>query len=211
MPILLALSLNAIRSKGYMKSVQLMTYMPNFISTVVMVGILKQLLHPRMGLLATFAGLLGLHGLVHDALGLGGMGGQHRLNLQFVQATTDLIRRDTGPLKLLKKVAQRHGGRLSILQVADPGALLTQVDDLEEQAQRMGDLIGLADTKPMNELALGPIADAVVATASRGRELPNPVQVLKQDLAGLLPDDGIQPARQALDLFRYDYTQSDLT
>jgi len=60
MPIILALSLNSIRNKGYMKSVQLMTYMPNFISTVVMVGILKQLLHPRMGLLATFAGLLGL-------------------------------------------------------------------------------------------------------------------------------------------------------
>ena len=60
MPIILALSLNSIRNKGYMKSVQLMTYMPNFISTVVMVGILKQLLHPRMGLLATFAGLMGL-------------------------------------------------------------------------------------------------------------------------------------------------------
>ena len=67
MPIILALSLNAIRSKGYMKSVQLMTYMPNFISTVVMVGILKQLLHPRLGLLATFAGLLGLQ--VGDVFG----------------------------------------------------------------------------------------------------------------------------------------------
>jgi ABC-type polysaccharide transport system permease subunit len=67
MPIILALSLNAIRNKGYMKSVQLMTYMPNFISTVVMVGILKQLLHPRMGLLATFAGLLGIQ--VGDAFG----------------------------------------------------------------------------------------------------------------------------------------------
>ena len=67
MPIILALSLNAIRNKGYMKSVQLMTYMPNFISTVVMVGILKQLLHPRMGLLATFAGFLGLQ--VGDVFG----------------------------------------------------------------------------------------------------------------------------------------------
>jgi putative aldouronate transport system permease protein len=67
MPIVLALSLNAIRNKGYMKSVQLMTYMPNFISTVVMVGILKQLLHPRMGLLATFAGLLGIQ--VGDVFG----------------------------------------------------------------------------------------------------------------------------------------------
>lgn len=59
MPILLALSLNAMRNKGTMKTVQLVTYMPNFISTVVMVGILKQLLHPRMGLFAMIAGMMG--------------------------------------------------------------------------------------------------------------------------------------------------------
>ncbi len=67
MPILLALSLNVIRKKGYMKTVQLLTYMPNFISTVVMVGILRQLLHPRMGLLATIAGFFGAQ--VGDAFG----------------------------------------------------------------------------------------------------------------------------------------------
>ena len=67
MPILLALSLNAIKNKGYMKMVQLLTYMPNFISTVVMVGILRQLLHPRMGLFATMAGLFGLQ--IGDAFG----------------------------------------------------------------------------------------------------------------------------------------------
>ena len=145
------------------------------------------------------------------ALGLGGMGGQHRLNLQFVQAAPNLFRRDTGLPKLLKKVAQRHRGRLSVLQVADPGALLTQVDDLKEQAQRVGDLVGLANTKPMNEPALAPNADAVVVLARRGCELPNPVQVLKQDFARLLPDNGIQPARQALDFFCYDYAQCDLT
>jgi hypothetical protein len=33
----------------------------------------------------------------------------------------------------------------------------------------------------------------------------------KYDLGRLLPDNGIQPARQMLDLFRDDYTQSDLT
>ncbi len=60
MPILLALSLNAVRGKGLKKTVQLATYMPNFISTVVMVGILKQLLHPRLGLIAAVGGLLGL-------------------------------------------------------------------------------------------------------------------------------------------------------
>ena len=87
------------------------------------------------------------------------MRGQHRLNLQFVQAAPDLFRGHAGLPKLLKKAAQRHRGRRSGLQVANPGALLAQVDDLEEQAQRMGDLVGLADTKPMNERALGPKAD----------------------------------------------------
>jgi ABC-type polysaccharide transport system, permease component len=58
--VILALCLNAMRGTGRKKIVQLMTYMPNFISTVVMVGILKQLLHPRMGLYAIFANALGL-------------------------------------------------------------------------------------------------------------------------------------------------------
>lgn len=58
--VILALCLNAMRHKGIKKTVQLMTYMPNFISTVVMVGILKQLLHPRLGLYAIFAEMLGL-------------------------------------------------------------------------------------------------------------------------------------------------------
>jgi ABC-type polysaccharide transport system, permease component len=58
--VLLALCLNAMRGNRRKKLVQLMTYMPNFISTVVMVGILKQLLHPRMGLYAIFANALGL-------------------------------------------------------------------------------------------------------------------------------------------------------
>ncbi|MDL2317823.1 ABC transporter permease subunit [Eubacteriales bacterium OttesenSCG-928-A19] len=58
--VILALCLNAMRHKGTKKVVQLMTYMPNFISTVVMVGILKQLLHPRMGLYALAAEMLGI-------------------------------------------------------------------------------------------------------------------------------------------------------
>lgn len=58
--VILALCLNAMRHKRMKKTVQLMTYMPNFISTVVMVGILKQLLHPRLGLYAIFAEMLGI-------------------------------------------------------------------------------------------------------------------------------------------------------
>ncbi len=59
-PILLALALNAVRNRGLKRGVQLATYMPNFISTVVMVGILKQLLHPRLGIVAIFADMLGV-------------------------------------------------------------------------------------------------------------------------------------------------------
>lgn len=58
-PIVLALSLNAVRSTGYKKTVQLFTYLPNFISTVVMVGILKQVLHPQIGLLAAAGEMFG--------------------------------------------------------------------------------------------------------------------------------------------------------
>ena len=59
MPIILALSLNAVRGKSLKKTVQLATYMPNFISTVVMVGILKQLLHPRLGVVSIIGALFG--------------------------------------------------------------------------------------------------------------------------------------------------------
>lgn len=58
-PIILALSLNATRSRGLKKTVQLFTYMPNFISTVVMVGILKQIMHPKIGLIAAVGTLFG--------------------------------------------------------------------------------------------------------------------------------------------------------
>lgn len=58
--VILALCLNAMRGRYTKKVVQLMTYMPNFISTVVMVSILKQLLHPRMGLYAQIAQLLSI-------------------------------------------------------------------------------------------------------------------------------------------------------
>lgn len=48
-PIIFALSLNCITHQRYKKTVQTITYMPHFISTVVMVGILKQFFHPRVG------------------------------------------------------------------------------------------------------------------------------------------------------------------
>ena len=46
-PIILALSLNECRSKFFSKTVQMVTYAPYFISTVILVAILNQLLSPN--------------------------------------------------------------------------------------------------------------------------------------------------------------------
>lgn len=49
-PIIFALLLNAMRGKRYKKVIQTVTYIPYFISTVVMVGLIVQLLDYRNGL-----------------------------------------------------------------------------------------------------------------------------------------------------------------
>jgi len=49
-PIIFALGLNCMYHPKYKRVCQTITYMPHFISTVVMVGILKQVFHPRVGL-----------------------------------------------------------------------------------------------------------------------------------------------------------------
>lgn len=51
LPIILALAVNEVKGKAFRKSVQMVTYAPYFISTVVMVSIIMQVLHPRTGLL----------------------------------------------------------------------------------------------------------------------------------------------------------------
>lgn len=48
-PIILALMLNAERNQGYKKVVQTVTYLPHFISMVVLVGMITQFLNPRIG------------------------------------------------------------------------------------------------------------------------------------------------------------------
>ena len=58
-PILLALSLNTIRQRSVKKTVQMVTYAPHFISTVVLVGIIAQILAPRNGLLNQFISVFG--------------------------------------------------------------------------------------------------------------------------------------------------------
>ena len=50
MPILLALAINEMRGRHYKKVVQMVTYLPYFISTVVLVGIMQNIFSVRTGL-----------------------------------------------------------------------------------------------------------------------------------------------------------------
>ncbi|MFH5185018.1 ABC transporter permease [Paenibacillus sp. TAB 01] len=58
-PIILALSLNYVKNEFFKKSVQMITYAPHFISVVVMVGIILELLDPRNGIVNTIIKGLG--------------------------------------------------------------------------------------------------------------------------------------------------------
>ena len=53
-PILFALLLNTIEKTGYKKTVQTITYMPHFISTVVLVGMIMQLFNGTLGIFTKF-------------------------------------------------------------------------------------------------------------------------------------------------------------
>lgn len=59
LPIILALMLNSLKSERFKKFTQTVTYLPYFISLVVMVGILTQMMNPRVGLIANLSGILG--------------------------------------------------------------------------------------------------------------------------------------------------------
>ncbi|MFD2115876.1 ABC transporter permease [Paenibacillus yanchengensis] len=59
-PILLALSLNMVKNQRFKKTVQMITYAPYFISMVVLVGLIMQLLDPRTGVVNHFLGLFGM-------------------------------------------------------------------------------------------------------------------------------------------------------
>jgi multiple sugar transport system permease protein/putative aldouronate transport system permease protein len=58
-PILLALSLNQVRQKRFKETVQMISYAPNFISTVIMVGIILRFLDMRTGPINLFLQWLG--------------------------------------------------------------------------------------------------------------------------------------------------------
>ncbi len=49
-PIILALAMNSSLRRRFTKAVQFIVYMPHFISTVVMVGIIIEFLNPRVGI-----------------------------------------------------------------------------------------------------------------------------------------------------------------
>lgn len=59
MPIILALMLNSTTNKRFKKTVQMVTYMPHFISTVVLAGMILQFLNPKLGLMAQIVKNLG--------------------------------------------------------------------------------------------------------------------------------------------------------
>ncbi len=60
LPILLALALNHIGRTWFKKSVQMVGYAPEFISMVVMVGIIFVVLDPRIGMVNQILGLVGV-------------------------------------------------------------------------------------------------------------------------------------------------------
>ncbi len=59
LPILLALMCNQMKTKVFKKVFQVVTYLPHFISTMVMCGLILIILSPSNGLIANIAGLLG--------------------------------------------------------------------------------------------------------------------------------------------------------
>ena len=50
-PILLALGINEVKNRVFKKTVQMVTYAPYFISIVVLVGMMRQMMDPRTGII----------------------------------------------------------------------------------------------------------------------------------------------------------------
>lgn len=60
LPVLLAILLNYLPSARFRKTVQMVSYAPHFLSTVVMCGIILQFLDKRSGMVNAFLGLFGV-------------------------------------------------------------------------------------------------------------------------------------------------------
>lgn len=65
LPIILALALNSIRNERFKKLSQTITYMPHFISTVVLVGMMSSFFSPTSGFINTLLGHMGFSGNTH--------------------------------------------------------------------------------------------------------------------------------------------------
>ncbi len=70
LPIIFALVLNAMEHKKYKTVSQTITYLPHFISTVVVIGILQMVLSPMSGIYGNIYRLLGGSGYPKDFRGL---------------------------------------------------------------------------------------------------------------------------------------------
>lgn len=66
--LVLSLSINCLLNDRYKKVIQTVTYMPHFISTVVMVGILIRFFNPRLGIISQLIQLFG--GTDRDLMGV---------------------------------------------------------------------------------------------------------------------------------------------
>ena len=69
LPLAFALMLNVVRCKKYKKSIQTITYMPHFISTVVIVGMIIQIANPVNGIYGKAYSLLNHGNIPADPLG----------------------------------------------------------------------------------------------------------------------------------------------
>lgn len=58
-PIIFAILLNEVRSKKYKKVVQTVSYLPHFISTVILVGLMKTMFSPNGGVINNIIGMFG--------------------------------------------------------------------------------------------------------------------------------------------------------
>ncbi len=64
-PIIFALLLNEVRNRYFKKFVQTISYMPRFISTVVVIAIVSELLSPSTGILNIIRGKMGLDAIYY--------------------------------------------------------------------------------------------------------------------------------------------------
>ncbi len=110
LPVIFALMMNVMRNQRYKKVVQTVTYMPHFISTVVLVGMLMQIFNP----------ITGLYGKAFSALNDG-------------QIATDLLGQSSVfPHMYVWSGIWQHFGWDSIIYVA---ALAAVSPELHEAAQ----------------------------------------------------------------------------